>query len=357
MVLGRFPTLPTFLVAVLGFGLGSSICGLATSFPLLLLGRVIQGCFGALIATQGLAVAATVVAPREQGRAMGLIGSLAPLGGIAGAGIGGQLLAHWDWSIIFFVNVPLCGFAALLGLISLRSVSLIERQPGSHNGLRHMATLLRHSPFRWGLLGFLCTVTIAGALYYLLPFDLGGVQHLPPSTAGLVLLCVPLGMGSMGLLGGYLTDRYGARPFTLIGSGLVLVGLILLSLDLSHPTPALDLAWRLLLVGIGIGLFNGPNQTLLMSAGARETIGTASALSNLSARLGAVFGPLILSILWSFLPGDALHMSIGMLTLVLLSALSVLCAWLVKAKQHDSPTGADAGETPRTSETATRHPS
>src|SRR5438876_12347494 len=50
-LIGRFRTLPTFLVAVLGFGLGSLTCGLASSFPLLLVGRVIQGCCGALLAT------------------------------------------------------------------------------------------------------------------------------------------------------------------------------------------------------------------------------------------------------------------------------------------------------------------
>ncbi len=340
-VIGRFRTLPIFMVAVLGFGLGSCICGLATSFPLLVLGRVVQGCFGALIATQGLAVAAAVVSPTERGRAMGLIGSLAPLGGIAGPGIGGQILAHWNWSAVFFVNVPICLLAALLGLLSLRGVSLGERRPGSSSGFRQMGALLRRSQFLWGLLGFLSSVTIAGALYYLLPFDLGGVQHLSPSTAGLILLCMPLGMGSVGLLGGYLTDRYGARPFTLAGSGLVLAGLILLSLVLARPTSMFDLTWRLLLVGIGMGLFNGPNQTRLMSVGARETMGAASALSNLSARLGSVFGPLMLSILWSFLPGYALHMSIGMLVLVVLGALNVLYAWLVRPGPQAVPTEND----------------
>ncbi len=139
VLIGRFPTLPLFLSAVLGFGLGTSICGLATSFPLLVLGRVIQGCFGALIATQGLAVAAAVVSPAERGRAMGLIGSLAPLGGIAGPGIGGQLLEHWNWSAIFFVNVPICLLVALLGLLSLRGVRLTEQRSGPHNGLRQLA--------------------------------------------------------------------------------------------------------------------------------------------------------------------------------------------------------------------------
>nr|HET6903527.1 MFS transporter [Ktedonobacteraceae bacterium] len=337
VLISRFRVLPTFLVAVLGFGLGTSICGLATSFPILVLGRVVQGCFGALITTQGLAVAAAVVDSTERGRAMGIIGSLAPLGGIAGPGIGGLLLTHFGWPAIFFVNVPICLLAALLGLFSLRGISLAERHSGSHTGLHHMGTLLRRPPFRWGLLGFLSSVTIAGGLYYLLPFNLSGVQHLLPSTAGVILLCMPLGMGIVGLLGGYLTDRYGARPFTLVGSGLLLAGLILLSLVLSHPTSVLDLAWRLLLVGVGIGIFNGPNQTLLMSVGTRESMGAASALSNLSARLGSVIGPSILSLIWFFLPGYPQQMSIGMLVLALLGMLTVLCAWLVRPAQTEDP--------------------
>src|SRR5437588_7444445 len=140
-LIGRFRTLPTFLAAVLGFGLGSIICGLASSFPLLVLGRVIQGCFGAVIATQGIAVAAAVVSPGERGRAMGIVGALAPLGGVAGPGIGGLLLANFGWSAVFFVNVPFCLLAALLGLFSLRGVSLGERRPGSGSGFRQMGAL------------------------------------------------------------------------------------------------------------------------------------------------------------------------------------------------------------------------
>jgi len=283
---------------------------------------------------------------------MGLIGSLAPLGGIAGPGIGGQLLAHWSWQVVFFVNVPICGLAALLGLFSLRGVSLGERRPDAGSGFHHMAMLLRRWSFFWGLLGFLSTVTIAGALYYLLPFDLSDVQHLTPSTAGLILLCMPLGMGVVGLLGGYLTDRYGARPFTLTGSGLVLVGVLLLSLVLVHPTSVFDLTWRLLLVGIGMGLFNGPNQTLLMSAGTKETMGAASALSNLSARLGSVFGPLLLSIIWSFLPSSTLHMSAGGVVFVALAVLSVLCAWLVRPQPDYNPAKTESA--PSTRETLAR---
>jgi MFS family permease len=171
-------------------------------------------------------------------------------------------------------------------------------------------------------------VTVAGALYYLLPFDISNVQHIAPSLAGVILLCVPLGMGVMGFLGGYLTDRYGAKPFILTGSGLLLVGLLMLTLVVESPTSELDLAWRLLLIGLGIGLFTGPNQTLLMSAGARETMGAASALSNLASRLGSVCGPLALALTWTFLISFSTQMLVGILVVDGFAILNLLFAWL-----------------------------
>ncbi len=340
-LVGRFHTLPTFLISVVGFGLGSLTCGLAPNFALLLVGRIVQGCFGAVIATQAIAVAAAVVLPGERGRAMGLIGALAPLGGVAGPGIGGLLLARFDWSAIFFVNVPVCLLAALLGLFSLRGVRLSR----SGSAYRQMGGLLRRPPFRWGLLAFFCSVTVAGALYYLLPFDMSNVQHIAPAHAGVILLCVPLGMGVMGILGGYLTDRYGAQPFILTGSGLLLVGLIMLTLIVQSPTAELDLAWRLLLVGIGIGLFTGPNQTLLMSAGARETMGAASALSNLGARIGSVCGPLVLGLTWTFLVSISTQMGVGILVVDGFAVLNLLFAWLSIQRRARSVSAEEEPET------------
>jgi DHA2 family multidrug resistance protein-like MFS transporter len=325
-LLGRFRVLPTFLVAVLGFGLGSLTCGLASSFPLLLVGRIVQGCCGAVIATQGIAVAAAVVSPGERGRAMGLVGALAPLGGVAGPGIGGLLLARFGWSSVFFVNVPICGLAALLGVFSLRGVRLFDQRAGS--AYRQMTGLLRRPPFLRGLLAFFWSVSVATALYYLLPFDLNGIQHFAPELAGVILLCVPLTMGVMSILGGALSDRCGKPPFILAGSGLLLIGLLLLTLVAESRTAALDLIFRLLLIGMGLGLFSGPNQALLMSIGERETMGAASALSNLGTRLGSVCGPLVLGLTWSFFAGFLTQVGIGMLIIVGFATLNLLFAWL-----------------------------
>ncbi|HZU02430.1 MAG TPA: MFS transporter [Ktedonobacteraceae bacterium] len=342
-LVGRFRVLPIFLVAVLGFGLGSLLCGIASSFLLLLVGRIIQGCCAALLATQGIAVAAAVVSPNERGRAMGLVGTLAPLGGVAGPGVGGLLLAHFGWSSVFFVNVPMCGLAALLGIFSLGGMRLFDQR--SDSAYRQMAALLRRPAFLWGLLAFLGSVSVAAALYYLLPFDLSDIQHLAPTLAGGILLCVPLAMVVMGILGGYLTDRYGAPPFILTGSGLLLIGLLLLTFVAGFRTSELDLAWRLLLIGSGIGLFSGPNQTLLMSVGTRETMGAASALSNLSTRLGSVCGPLVLGITWSFPASFSDQIRVGILVIDALAVLNLLFAFLAVRRRAPAFSSEETPET------------
>jgi predicted MFS family arabinose efflux permease len=326
-VVSRFRALPTFLISILGFVLGSVACGLAPNVIVLLTGRIVQGSFAALISTQGFALAAAVVSPKERGRAMGIVGIIAPLGGVAGPGIGGLLLASFGWSSIFFVNVPIGLLASSLGLISLRGVSLGPL--GQANSVyRQMAGLLRRPQFLLVLIAFFSSVSGSVALYYLLPFDLSRIQHIDPALSGLVLLCVPLGMVTMGIAGGYLTDRYHAKPFIVAGSSLMLLGSLALSLVISSTTSELDLAWRLLLIGMGIGLFSSPTMTIIMGLAGRSMMPAASALSNLAARLGTVFGPLAMGTTWSILTSLSAQMTVGIVLVDSLGFASLLFALL-----------------------------
>ncbi len=311
-LMNRFRTLDTFLASILGFGLGSIVCGLAPSVPVLLTGRVVQGCFAALMSTQGIAMAAAVVSPKERGRAMGIVGTIAPLGGIAGPGIGGLLLATFGWSSIFFVNLPIIAAASVLGVYSMRGVTLAGYGK-TLSTYSQMFDLLHRPQFLAALFALFSSVSASVALYYLLPFDLSSIQQIDLAFSGLLLLCVPLGMVSMGIIGGYLTDRYHARPVILTGAGVLLFASLALSLVISSKTTELDLAWRLLLAGTGIGLFSGPNMTVLMSLGGRQMMSSASAVSNLTARLGTVLGPLAMSIIWTLVSGFTAQMIGGVL--------------------------------------------
>jgi predicted MFS family arabinose efflux permease len=243
---------------------------------------------------------------------MGVVGTIAPLGGVAGPGVGGLLLVNFGWSSIFFVNLPICLLAALLGVLSLKGFHLQARGPSGRDTFRQMMGLLARPQFLAGLLAFLLGVTTSTALYYLLPFDLGGIQGIGTSVAGGVLLLVPLGMMVMGMVGGYLTDKYRPKPLILAGAALILLGVLSLSFAISSRTSEVDLAWRLLLLGSGLGLFSSPNSTMLIAFGGRESMASASALLNLGARIGSVVGPLMLGLTWASVAGLSAQVIVGM---------------------------------------------
>lgn len=329
-LLKRFNALPLFLASLFGFGAGSVLCGVAGSYLLLLAGRAIQGGFAAVMGTQAFALAASVVYPSERGRAMGIVGTIAPLGGIAGPGIGGALIEAFGWPSIFFVNVPVVLAAASLGALSMKGVRVHGGPPGS-NTFGKMGGLLKQPGYFFGLSAFLASVTASVALFYALPFDAEGIHHLPVSNAGLLLLMVPLGMMAGGLTGGILTDRHGPMKFMLTGSALCVAGVLALSAVMMVPASVTDMAWRLLIIGVGLGLFSTPNQTVLIGFGGTEAMAPSSALSNLSARLGTVIAPGAVAGIWANSTGLRHQMEAG---ITLVAALAVLTLVLSGASAY-----------------------
>jgi len=259
---------------------------------------------------------------------MGVVGTIAPLGGVVGPGIGGVLLVGFGWQSIFLVNLPICAMTAVLGGLSLKGVRLRADGQPSRDTLGQMAKLLRQPRFLSGLLAFLLSIAMSVGLYFLLPFDLGGIQGLAPGSAGILLLLVPLGMMSMGMVGGYLTDKFSPKLLVLSGAAMILLGIMSLSLVLAHKTTELDLVWRLLLVGSGIGLFSSPNSTVLIGFAGRNSMASASALVNLGARVGSVLGPLLIGSAWAFSPELSGRVEFGCLILSVLAFLTLVAVAL-----------------------------
>src|SRR5579884_3440670 len=327
LVVTRWKILTTFVVGITGFALASVLCAYSSSFSVLLIGRALQGSFGALMGTQGVAVVAAVVKPEERGRAMGIIGTMGPLGAIMGPGIGGLLLSIWGWPVVFLVNVPVSIIAIVLALYGLSSVTF--GGTGS-NGLSQMGYLLRHRRFLAANLTLLFFAGSGGALAYLLPFALLDVQHLNPALAGVTLLVPSLGMAIMGTPGGYLADRFGVRVLMPVGWVVSLLGLVALLFAIVVPTSVLDLDWRLLLFGLGNGIAYGPLLTFIMSVGPRETVGAASALSGVTRQLGFICGPALVSVLWSWQVGanEAGRANSGVLLLIVFIMVGLFCTLL-----------------------------
>ncbi|MEV7972924.1 MFS transporter [Cellulomonas sp. NPDC089187] len=109
-----------FLIGLVGFAIASALGGAASSFELLVAARALQGVFGAALAPAALSVLTiTFTVPAERGRAFGIFGAIAGMGGAIGLLLGGYLTENFDWRWNLYVNVVIAAVALIAGLILL----------------------------------------------------------------------------------------------------------------------------------------------------------------------------------------------------------------------------------------------
>jgi len=103
---------PIMLMAIGLFIAGSLACALAPSMTALVFSRALQGLGGGGLMALSQIIIADIVSPRERGRYQGYIGAVFAFSSVGGPVLGGFLTQHLDWSLIFWINLPL-GLAAL----------------------------------------------------------------------------------------------------------------------------------------------------------------------------------------------------------------------------------------------------
>src|SRR5256885_12164061 len=93
-------------------------------------------------------------------------------------------------------------------------------------------------------------------------------------------------------LAGVLADRIGTRPVVIAGVLVILTGTVAM-LTVGSGADLLDVALRLAVIGIGNGLFAGPNSAAILAATPAELAGTSSGVTALLRTLGFAIGPAI----------------------------------------------------------------
>ncbi|MGB9804746.1 MAG: DHA2 family efflux MFS transporter permease subunit, partial [Desulfofundulus sp.] len=115
-----------FLTSIILFTTGSALCGLAWNLHSLIFFRVIQAVGGGMIMPLGIAILYKIFTEKERGLAMGLIGVPLLAAPALGPVLGGYLVEHADWRLIFFINIPVGIITILLTYITLDE---FETQP------------------------------------------------------------------------------------------------------------------------------------------------------------------------------------------------------------------------------------
>jgi MFS family permease len=358
---------PALVFSLSGFALASVAAGLAPGLGLLVVARVVQGTFGAVLFSLVPALATTAVHPGARSRAMGVITTVGPLGLVTGPVLGGAIVDGPGWRWIFFVNVPislvvLCAglrmvgpttplrtpdrawFAEALTLSSAVTVLLASLSFAATNGMGWLIASVLTGPLIivWlrmpsstpvrRLLGIAAVVrphaalTLAatgiGIVFLITPYFLVRTLDTSVSTAGVTVLAFPAGMALTGLVGGFLGDWWGAERTALIGAATFTVGLALL-VPMDGRWALGDLAWRLFLAGCGNGLFNAPNMAIAMSHTPRSQLATTGATTSLARQLGFALGPALATLTWASFSFQTVGIQAAMLLATALGAASV----------------------------------
>ncbi len=318
---------------VLGFAVftaGSLLCGFSQTGLELVAFRLVQAVGAGFLFSNSAAIITDAFPPNERGRALGVNQVSIVVGAVSGLVLGGIITSTIGWRWIFFVNVPIGLIATVRAHYDLHEIARPEEKPridwvgnlgcaggrtrgllGITRGARgelsgtvaiaavvsgvallglflwteaHEAApmldlgLFHNRAFSMSAFSMLLNALARGAFTFILVFYLQGPpRYLGPFTAGLFLIPVSASLAPFGPVSGWLSDRYGPRPFLI--AGLVTSALGFLWLATIGPDDSfLSLAPPLVLVGAGMGLFASPNRAAMMTAVPPTRRGVASGI-------------------------------------------------------------------------------
>ncbi|KUN93260.1 MFS transporter [Streptomyces caeruleatus] len=115
----RFGHRQTFLIGVVGFAAASGAIGLSSSIGAVVVFRVLQGLFGALLMPAALGLLRATFPAEKLNMAIGIWGMVIGASTAGGPILGGVLVEHVNWQSVFFINVPVGILAVVLGVLIL----------------------------------------------------------------------------------------------------------------------------------------------------------------------------------------------------------------------------------------------
>lgn len=273
-LINKFSTRTLFFTAMSLFGIGTLICGISPSFPVLLTGRILQAA-GAGIVMPLMQTILFLVYPRDQrGKAMGMFGLVISFAPAIGPTLSGWFIDIYPWRGLFYMILPIVAIDLIVAYFILRNVTektnpkldmtsiilstlgfgglLYGFSAAGNSGWLSLAVILpiiigaialvlfikrqnrlEEPILEFGVfkdriftlstsLGMIVFMSMIGGAV-ILPIFMQTMLGFSAMESGMMLLPGALIMGIMSHVTGRLFDKYGAKWLAIIGLGMLTV--------------------------------------------------------------------------------------------------------------------------------------
>ncbi len=350
-----------YLGGLLLFTIASLGCALAWSLPTLVAARALQGLGASGLMSVNTALVRFVYPSRLLGRGFGHNALVVATAFTLGPTIASGILALGAWPWLFAVNIPFGLLAILIGLKTLPATPrakhafdfpgailaagslglfimgiggaahgaqpvlvvialvgaivlgfVLTRRHADHPAPMLPIDLFRRALFALSAATAVCSFAVQGLAFVSLPFYFEDVLQRSQVETGFFMTPWPLVVAIMAPIGGRLSDRFSAGMLGGLGLLFLGVGMVLLATLPTAPSVA-NIVWRMMICGIGFGLFQTPNMKAIMASAPSHRSGSASGIVATARLTGQTMGAALAALCFSLAgrEGATLALALG----------------------------------------------
>lgn len=368
-----------YIFGLLLFTAASAGCALSEGFASLIVWRAVQGVGAAAITSVNTTLIRIIYPRRMLGRGMGINATVVAVSSVAGPSVAAAILSVTSWHWLFAVNLPVGVVAFVLsrrflpqnpvrvegrrfdwrsGVMCALTFGLVMScVEGYSHGMSLQAwlpmaavaafvawrfvtdqlrrqmpilpfDLLRIPIFSLSIVTSICSFTAQMLAMVALPFILQHSMGYDAVSTGLIFTAWPMVIMVVAPVAGVLSEHIHAGYLGLGGLLVMTFGLVMLGLLPASPSD-FDIIWRLVVCGMGFGLFQSPNNSIMIASAPQHRSGSASGMLASARLVGQTLGAALVAFFFHWHDGET-----TMTPLFVAAAFSLFGAVLSASRIH-----------------------
>lgn len=349
----------TFLTGVVVFTLGSIMCASSPNFVAILVARAIQGIGAACVMCVNIALTRLIYPPKVLGRGLALNGMVVASATAAGPTLAGAILSVASWHWLFLINIPFGIAAFLVGLRYLPHNPPRDRKPkydfvsaienaamfgllflglggysGRNDELKMIILVLaaltvgvfyilreRRRPipmlpvdlfkirtYSLSIITSVCSFIAQMLVMVSLPFLFLNSYGFSSITTGLLMTPWPVATMIISPFAARFVERHNAGATAAAGMAVYAIGLLLIIFLPATNITEFDIIWRMTVCGIGYGMFQTPNNIVMVSSTPVQRTGGAGGMQSTARLVGQTLGATLVTIVFAVMQGNTYHL-------------------------------------------------